>query len=155
MDEIGRSSVIPLQYPEGGNLRVAKRCETCVNTLCACTRHLWLLVVRLHRHRDPYRSPSACASFPWAFQNHLMHGGDGCIFSAIRTADFCLAGAVLTYQLMPKLRIGAEPFHQTAESQGTPASSSVGVGWRYDLSKNSHLLGYVRRGAENTDQTDR
>jgi Putative MetA-pathway of phenol degradation len=82
-------------------------------------------------------------------------GGGGCIFSAIRTADFCLAGAVLTYQLMPKLEIGAELFHQTGDSQGTPASSSVGVGWRYDLSENVHLLGYVRRGVENTEQTDR
>lgn len=80
--------------------------------------------------------------------------GGGCTFSAIRTADFCLAGAVLT-QLMPKLQIGAECFHRTADLQGTPASSSVGVGWHYDLSKNFHLLGYVRRGVENTEQTDR
>ncbi|MGC2809257.1 MAG: transporter [Bradyrhizobium sp.] len=82
-------------------------------------------------------------------------GGGGCVFSAIRTADFCLAGAVLTYQLMPKLQIGAELFHRTADSQGTPASSSVGLGWRYDVSKNFHLLGYIRRGIENADQTDR
>jgi hypothetical protein len=56
---------------------------------------------------------------------------------------------------MPKLQIGAELFHQTAASQSTPASSSVGVGWRYDLNENLHLLGYVRRGVENTEQTDR
>lgn len=37
-------------------------------------------------------------------------GGGGCVFSAIRAADFCLTGAVLTYQLMPKLQIGAELF---------------------------------------------
>jgi hypothetical protein len=82
-------------------------------------------------------------------------GGGGCVFSAIRGADFCLTGAVLTYQLMPRLQIGAELFHQTAQSQVTPASTSVGVGGRYDLSKNCHLLGYVRRGVENVDQTDR
>jgi hypothetical protein len=70
-------------------------------------------------------------------------GGGGCIFSEIRTADFCLVVAVLTYQLMPKLQIGAELFHRTADFQGNPASSSVGVGWRYDLSKNFHLLDYI------------
>jgi hypothetical protein len=64
-------------------------------------------------------------------------GGGGCIFSAIRTADFCLAGAVLAYQSMPKLQIGAELFHQTADCKGTPASSSIGVGRRYDLNKTS------------------
>ena len=47
-------------------------------------------------------------------------GGGGCTFSAIRTADFCLAGAVLTYQLMPKLQIGAELFHRTADSKAPP-----------------------------------
>lgn len=82
-------------------------------------------------------------------------GGGGCVFTAIRSADFCFAGAVLTYQLMPKLQVGAELFHQTATSQGNPASSSVGVGWRYDLNKNFHLLGYIRRGVENTEQTGR
>jgi hypothetical protein len=82
-------------------------------------------------------------------------GGGGCVFGAIRTPDFCLAGAVLTYQLMPKLQIGAELFHRTADFQGNPGSSSVGVGWRYDLSKNFHLLGYIRQGVENAEQTDR
>ncbi|HLZ05835.1 MAG TPA: hypothetical protein VKR55_27245 [Bradyrhizobium sp.] len=82
-------------------------------------------------------------------------GGGGCVFSEIRAADFCEAGAVLTYQILPKLQIGAELFHQTADSHGTPATSSVGVGWRYDLNDNYHLLGYVRRGIENTEETDR
>lgn len=82
-------------------------------------------------------------------------GGGGCVVSEIRTADFCEAGAVVTYQVLPKLQIGAELFHQTANSQGAPASSSVGVGWRYDVNKTFHLLGYVRRGVENAAQTDR
>jgi hypothetical protein len=45
-------------------------------------------------------------------------------------------------------------FHQTTDSSGTPVSTSLGVGWRYDLNDNYHLLGYVRRGIENTNQTD-
>jgi hypothetical protein len=82
-------------------------------------------------------------------------GGGGCTFNEISAADFCQAGTVLTYQLLPKLQIGGELFHQTADRQGTPASTSVGIGWRYDVTDNYHLLGYVRRGIENTDETDR
>jgi hypothetical protein len=81
-------------------------------------------------------------------------GGGGCTFSEISAADFCQVGAVLTYQILPKLQIGAELFHQTADRQGTPATSSVGIGWRYDLNDHYHLLGYVRRGIENTNETD-
>jgi hypothetical protein len=84
-----------------------------------------------------------------------VFGGGGCTFNEIRAADFCQAGAVVTYQVLPKLQIGGELFHQTADSQGTPASTSLGVGWRYDLTDNYHLLGYVRRGIENTQDTDR
>jgi hypothetical protein len=81
-------------------------------------------------------------------------GGGGCTLNEIRAADFCQAGAVLTYQVLPKLQIGGELFHQTADSQGTPSATSVGVGWRYDVTDNYHLLGYVRRGVENADETD-
>lgn len=81
-------------------------------------------------------------------------GGGGCTVSERRAVDFCQAGAVVTYQLLPKLQIGAELFHQTADAIGTPASTSLGVGWRYDLTDNYHLLGYVRRGIQNTGETD-
>jgi hypothetical protein len=67
----------------------------------------------------------------------------------------CEAGGVVTYQLLPKLQLGVELFHQTADGNGTPATSSVGVGARYDINDNFHLLGYLRRGIENVDTTDR
>jgi Putative MetA-pathway of phenol degradation len=82
-------------------------------------------------------------------------GGGGCTVTERRAVDFCQAGAVLTYQLLPKLQIGAEIFHQTANSSGTPATSSLGIGWRFDLNDNYHLLGNVRRGIENANETDR
>lgn len=81
-------------------------------------------------------------------------GGGGCMVGGLGTEDFCLAGAVLTYQLLPKLQIGAEFYHQTADRAGTPATSSLGVGVRYDLNDNYHLLGYVSRGVENTNETN-
>ena len=36
-------------------------------------------------------------------------------------------------------------FSPAADSRGTPATSSAGIGWRYDLNDNLHLLGYIRR----------
>jgi hypothetical protein len=81
-------------------------------------------------------------------------GGGGCTIADGRGLDFCQAGGVLTYQLLPKLQVGAEFFHQTAGSVGTPATSSLGLGFRYDLNDSYHLLGYVRRGLENTNETD-
>ena len=82
-------------------------------------------------------------------------GGGGCTLSEFRAVDFCQVGGVVTYQLLPKLQIGAELFHQTAVSSVTPATTSVGVGWRYDLNDNYHLLGYVSRGIENANETNR
>jgi hypothetical protein len=81
-------------------------------------------------------------------------GGGGCIVTERRAVDFCQTGAVLTYQFLPNLQIGAEIFHLTADSSGTPATTSVGIGWRYDLNDNYHLLGYVARGIQNTNETD-
>jgi hypothetical protein len=83
------------------------------------------------------------------------YGGGGCTMSERRAIDFCQTGAVLNYQLLPKLQVGAEIFHQTADAGGVPATSSLGVGWRYDLNDTYHLLGYIRRGIENANETDR
>jgi hypothetical protein len=65
------------------------------------------------------------------------------VISTQNSRNFCLAGAVLTYQALPKLQIGGEFFHQTADANGTPPTSSLGLGFRYDLDDNYHLLGYV------------
>jgi hypothetical protein len=81
-------------------------------------------------------------------------GGAGCVISTQNSRNFCLAGAVLTYQVLPKLQIGAEFLHQTADANGTPPTSSLGLGFRYDLDDNYHLLGYVRRGIQNASETD-
>jgi hypothetical protein len=82
-------------------------------------------------------------------------GGGGCTVTERRAVDFCQTGAVLTYQLLPKLQIGAEIFHQTPDSSGMPSTTSAGIGCRFDLNDNYHLLGYVRRGIENADATDK
>lgn len=82
-------------------------------------------------------------------------GGGGCQFSAAgRSHDFCTYGATLTRQVLPKLQLGVELFHQTADRAGNLATTSLGVGARYDLDKNVHLLGYVAKGVQNAPTTN-
>jgi hypothetical protein len=81
-------------------------------------------------------------------------GGGGCVISGRSSQNFCLTGAVVTYQMLPKLQLGVELFHQTADGNGTPTTSSVGLGARYDINDTYHLLGYVRRGIQNANETD-
>jgi hypothetical protein len=81
-------------------------------------------------------------------------GGGGCVFNADSAQNSCLAGWVVTRKVLPKLQLGLELFHQTADSSGTPASSSLGIGVTYDVNDTYHLLGYVRRGIQNTNETD-
>jgi hypothetical protein len=59
---------------------------------------------------------------------------------------------VVTYQLLPKLQVGVELFHQTADGSGNPATSSLELGARYDI--NETYLGYIRRGIQNANETD-
>ena len=66
-------------------------------------------------------------------------GGGGCTVSDLRAVEFCQVGGVVTYQILPKLQIGAELFHQTAVSSVTPARPA-------SASDTYHLLGYVSRG---------
>jgi hypothetical protein len=81
-------------------------------------------------------------------------GGGGCVVSERSAQDYCLTGGVVTYQILPKLQLGVELFHQTGDGSGTPATTSLGIGAKYDINDTYHLLGYVRRGIQNTEQTD-
>jgi Putative MetA-pathway of phenol degradation len=83
------------------------------------------------------------------------YGGGGCeINRGGNSENFCLMGAVVTRQITPSLQMGLEVFHQTPDTQGGLATTSLGVGLRYDLSDNFHLLGYLGRGVQNVAQTD-
>jgi hypothetical protein len=82
-------------------------------------------------------------------------GGGGCELNrGGLSQDFCEIGLAVTRQVTPKLQLGMEIFHQTPDVQGGAASTSLGVGARYDLNDNIHLLGYVNRGVVNVQQSD-
>jgi hypothetical protein len=83
-------------------------------------------------------------------------GGGGCELN--RGGDsqsFCEVGLVVTNQVATDLQLGLEIFHQTADTIGGQDTTSVGAGVRYDLNDHFHLLGYIGRGIENADETDR
>jgi hypothetical protein len=64
-------------------------------------------------------------------------------------------GAVITRQIIPTLQVGLELFHQTSDTVGGEATTSIGTGVRYDLNDHLHLLGYLGTGIQNADATDR
>jgi hypothetical protein len=82
-------------------------------------------------------------------------GGGGCEYNhAWDSQNFCLMGAVLTRQVSDTLQLGVEVFHQTPNVPGGAPTTSLGIGARYDLSENLHLLGCLNRTVQNAQQTD-
>jgi hypothetical protein len=83
-------------------------------------------------------------------------GGGGCeINRGGDSQNFCEAGLVVTRQIATDLQIGLEIFHQTPDTKGGQAMTSIGAGFHYDMNDTFHLLGYLGRGIQNADQTDR
>jgi len=83
-------------------------------------------------------------------------GGGGCtINNGGGSKDFCEVGWALTYQVTPAFNLGAEIYHQTADTIGGKASTGVGVGAVYDLSDTYHLMASFEPGIQNAAETDR
>ena len=88
---------------------------------------------------------------PWS-----AFGGGGCAINrGGDSQDFCETGLVVTRQIVPNLQVGLEIFHQTPDTKGGQAMTSIGAGIHYDLNGTFHLLGYLGRGIQNADETDR
>ena len=88
---------------------------------------------------------------PWS-----AFGGGGCeINRGGDSEDFCETGLVVTRQIVPNLQVGLEIFHQTADTKGGLPTTSIGAGFHYDVNDTFHLLGYLGRGIQNADETDR
>jgi opacity protein-like surface antigen len=83
-------------------------------------------------------------------------GGGGCALNNGDGAqDYCLAGWALTREIAPALHVGAEVYHQSADTRGGRSSTALGAGATYDLSENYHLMASFGPGIENADQTNR
>jgi hypothetical protein len=83
-------------------------------------------------------------------------GGGGCAINrGGNSQDYCEAGVVVARQVLTNLQLGLELFHQSADTIGGEDTTSIGTGIRYDMNDHLHLLGYVGRGIQNADETDR
>ncbi len=77
-------------------------------------------------------------------------GGGGCVLDhGGNSRNYCFAGWVLAKRLRPKLQVGAELYHQGADTQDARDQTSAGAGFVYDLSERLHLLAYASGGLQN------
>jgi hypothetical protein len=95
----------------------------------------------------------------WAekdFGDWSTFGGGGCAFNnGDQSKDYCLEGWALTRKMLDGLTMGAEIYHQSADTRGGVASTGLGFGATYDLSANYHLMASYGPGIQNAPQTDR
>jgi|HubBroStandDraft_5_1064220.scaffolds.fasta_scaffold51465_4 hypothetical protein len=88
---------------------------------------------------------------PWS-----TFGGGGCALNNGDSGeDYCLMGWAVTREVAPALHIGAEVYHQTADTRGGRATTGLGAGAVYDLSDHYHLMASIGPGIENAAETDR
>jgi hypothetical protein len=90
-----------------------------------------------------------------SFGTWTTYGGGGYWHNpGIGNRDYWFTGWLLQRQVTDALAIGAELFHQTADTVGGSDSTGFNVGAIYDLSDNYHLLLSAGRGIENASKTD-
>jgi hypothetical protein len=83
-------------------------------------------------------------------------GGGGCALNnGGGSQDYCLMGWALTRAFTPALHVGAEIYHQTADTRGGRATTGINVGATYDLSENFHLMATFGPGIQNAAETNR
>jgi hypothetical protein len=77
-------------------------------------------------------------------------GGGGCVLNhGGNLRNYCFAGWVLARQLSERLQLGAELYHQSADSTDSRTTTLGGVGLRYDSGEHLHLLAYGSGGLQN------
>jgi hypothetical protein len=85
-----------------------------------------------------------------------VFGGGGCeIHRGGDSKDFCMFGTALTWQVSERFQIGAEVYHQGADTRGGVASTDVDVGAIYDLGPHFHLMASAGPGLQNRNRADR
>jgi hypothetical protein len=91
-----------------------------------------------------------------SFGDWTTYGGGGYwINPGSGNKDYLFAGGLLQRQVTEKLALGAEVFHQTADTDGGRDSSGFNIGGVYDLTGDDHLLLSLGRGIQNASATNR
>ena len=91
-----------------------------------------------------------------SFGKLTTFGGAGCtINQGDGSRNFCQMGWAATYQVTPKLNVGLEIHHESADTIGGVATTGLGIGAVYDIDENFHLMASGERGIQNTADTNR
>jgi hypothetical protein len=89
-------------------------------------------------------------------QQWAVFGGGGCTLNhGSEGRNYCQVGAAVTDQVSSRLQVGAELYHQSAATQGAPASTGAGFGATYDVSEHWHLMFSAGPGLQNPQETGR
>jgi hypothetical protein len=87
---------------------------------------------------------------PWS-----TFGGGGYVINRGNDAkDYALVGWAIARQVLPRLQIGAELFHRSADTRGGLPTAGLNAGLRYDLGEHYHLLGSIGPGLQNASATN-
>ncbi len=82
-------------------------------------------------------------------------GGGGHIFNGgSDSRNYTLLAWAITRQVLPRLQIGAELFHRSADKRDGWPSTGLNVGLRSDLSDHYHQLGSIGLGLHNASETN-
>lgn len=83
-------------------------------------------------------------------------GGGGCVINrGGDSQDFCQLGWALTREIVTGLQIGAEIYHETADTRGGRATTGLGAGLVYDVDEHFHLMASGGPGIQSAADTDR
>lgn len=86
--------------------------------------------------------------------NWSTFGGGGCAINRGNgSQDYCLAGWAYTHRFGEKVQLGAELFHQTADTEDGKAATTLGLGATIDVSERLHVLAWVGDGLQNRAET--
>ena len=97
--------------------------------------------------------------FPiWAqktFDGWALSGGGGYWYHpGPENRNYWFFGAALTRQIFPKLNLGVEIFHQTADTIDGLDSTGANLGFIFDFTEQLHLVASVGGGLQNAKQTN-
>ena len=83
-------------------------------------------------------------------------GGGGCALNnGGSSRDYCLVGWAVTRRVLPDLSIGAELYHQSADTRGGKPLTGIGAGITYDITETYHLMASFGPGLQNPSESGR
>ncbi len=92
-----------------------------------------------------------------SFSDWTTYGGGGYSINQddnLGDKNYWFFGWLLQRKITDKLTLGAELFHQTADTVSSADSTGINIGGYYDFDEHNHLLFSAGVGLENASQTN-